>query len=317
MEKRILILILLIFCSSCPNTAKEDSLSVEVPIETSEEAATLHTTFPSYWGRGLAELNRYELKKGRYNDQHDGEVVFVFVTEDFNTKTQVKYDSGDRQDVQKVLKLNAYERFYTGVYPYTILSSIFSPTNPDLAFPEPYKMMSNVQEWCGASWLQVNQNDEGYKARGFSYFQSEGDEEFQISNTHFEDSIWNAIRINPASLPIGKTQMVPPLTYARLMHIKLKAYNVEASLEINQSSEFSGKKISIYTLNYPELKRQFTFHFETEFPHRIFGFKEKKITYSGSELETSARLTKSIMLDYWNKNNKSDAPYRKALGLQF
>ncbi len=301
---------------SCTSAAKDDLSSVEVPVETTDDAAKSHTTFPSYWGRGLAELNRYELKKARYSEQHEGEVVLVFVTEEFNTKSQVKYDSGERTDVVPILKLNAYERFYTGVYPYTILSSIFSPTDSELPFPAPYKMMSNVQEWCGAAWIQLNQNDDGYRARGFSYFQSEGDRDLQIPNGAYEDSLWNAIRINPATLPTGKTKMVPPLNFIRLMHVPIRLYSVDATLKTDQESEYAEKKVSTYTLDYPELQRQFTFHFETEFPHRIYGFEETKIALSGRELTSSGRLTKSIMLDYWNKHNNKDAPYRNALGLE-
>ncbi len=296
--------------------ATQDRFS-SLAVETSEEAAKQYTSFPSYWGRGLAELNRYEVKKGRYSEQHEGEAVFVFVTEDFDTVKQVKSDTGRDEGATTVLKLNAYERFYTGIYPYTILSSIFSPTSEALAQNEPYKIMATVQEWCGATWLQLNKNEEGYAGKGMSYFQSQGDRTFQLAKGHYEDSVWNTIRLNPASLPTGKIEMVPPMAFASLMHIEIKAYEVQASLKENQDSPYSDKKLSVYHLSYPALQRTMAFHFETVFPHRIFGYEETKKSFKGQVLKTTGRLTHSIMLDYWNKHNQIDGAYRDALGLQY
>ncbi len=85
-----------------------------------------HGAFDSYWYQGKAELTRYALRQARYGETHDGEVVLIFVTEDFLPKLQVKHEAGDAADAISVLKLNAYRRFYTGIYPYTVMTSSFS-----------------------------------------------------------------------------------------------------------------------------------------------------------------------------------------------
>ena len=62
-----------------------------------------------------------------YGDVHDGEAVLIFVTEDFLPKLQVKQEVSDAPDAISVLKLNGYRRFYTGIYPYTVMTSSFTP----------------------------------------------------------------------------------------------------------------------------------------------------------------------------------------------
>ncbi|MCA9563537.1 MAG: hypothetical protein KC561_08610, partial [Myxococcales bacterium] len=87
-------------------------------------AASEHPSFDTYWYQGLAELNRYSLQQSRYGEIHEGEAVLIFVTEDFDTELQVKWDHGNRDNVVSVLKTNAYRRFYTGLYPYTMMTSV-------------------------------------------------------------------------------------------------------------------------------------------------------------------------------------------------
>ncbi len=43
-----------------------------------------------YWTQGKAEVNVYELSQNRYKENHPGQLVSVFVTEDFLTDKQVK-----------------------------------------------------------------------------------------------------------------------------------------------------------------------------------------------------------------------------------
>ena len=44
----------------------------------------------NYWTQGKAEVNVYELSQNRYKENHSGNVVSIFVTEDFLTEKQVK-----------------------------------------------------------------------------------------------------------------------------------------------------------------------------------------------------------------------------------
>ena len=44
----------------------------------------------NYWSQGKAEVNVYEVSQNRYQENHSGQLVSVFVTEDFLTDKQVK-----------------------------------------------------------------------------------------------------------------------------------------------------------------------------------------------------------------------------------
>ena len=89
--------------------------------------------FNSYWYQGKAELTSYNLEQARYGEMREGQAVLIFVTEDFSKSKQVKLDNpgaaGD--DAEKVLKLNMTKKFDTGLYPYSMMSSVFTPVNGD------------------------------------------------------------------------------------------------------------------------------------------------------------------------------------------
>lgn len=296
--------------------------SPAVDVVTSAEFAKKHSTHSGYWNQGLAELNRYSLQQSRYGELHDGEAVFVFVTEPFLKDRQVKFESGDRSNAEQVLKLNAYRRFYTGVYPYTTMTSTFVPANR----PGPsHKLTTTVQEWCGQVFAQLNLRADAtsYGGRSFSYFQSEGDREFEVSSAVLEDALPAQARRDLGSLPIGTIELLPSTTYLRLAHKSWDVRKAQATLSPAQKSDFSDSAVRVYRLEYVDLDRVVEWHFEEQFPHRLVGWEETAraiFNPAGGEpqlLTTRGKLTSSIMLDYWSKHGNDDAPYRDALGLKF
>lgn len=84
--------------------------------------------FNAYWYPNRAKLSRFDLRQARYGAYHKGDAVMVFVTEALNRHTQIKADQPGLQDIP-VLKLNAVRKFYTGVYPYATMTSLFSPVD--------------------------------------------------------------------------------------------------------------------------------------------------------------------------------------------
>ncbi|MBK9488612.1 MAG: hypothetical protein IPO07_07345 [Haliscomenobacter sp.] len=80
-----------------------------------------------YWFEGKAEISHYTLSQNRYRDVHPGEAVLVFVTEPFLTDKQVKNEKGQLENSTTVLKLNAIQRFTTGIYDYSVMTSVFTP----------------------------------------------------------------------------------------------------------------------------------------------------------------------------------------------
>ena len=77
--------------------------------------------FGRYWYQGKAELTRYELRQARYGEIHSGEAVLIFVTEPFLPDRQVKLERADPSKGVTVLKLNAVRKFFTGIYPYSLM----------------------------------------------------------------------------------------------------------------------------------------------------------------------------------------------------
>ncbi len=296
--------------------------TLTVDATTSGEFAKKRTTFKSYWFAGLAELNRFELKQSRYGELHDGEAVMVFVTEPFLTDKQVKSEANRDPNAVQVLKNNFYRRFYTGVYPYTIMTSTFTPA---LAEGPTIKLTETVQDWCGQFFAQLNLNGakDGYDAVSFSYFQSEGDRKTAIPGTLLEDDLYTRVRLGPDKLPTGPIELLPSATYIRLAHKEWTVRKATATLGEPGKSEFSDQPVRTYTVAYAEPVRTLKIHFEAAFPHRIVGFEDTAaaiLNPRGGEpemLTTVGRLTNSIMLDYWSKHGNADAGWRDALGLQF
>ena len=171
--------------------------------------------FKKQWYAGLAEITRYELKQAQYRGVYDGDAVLIFVTENFLTDKHVKHERGDGPSTS-VLKLNATRQFTTGLYPYSIMTSVFTPVAPDQT--RTLKVTSTAQEWCGHTFAQINHRDGKYKATLRSYFQSDGDHDLTISDAILEDEIWTRIRLAPERLPTGEIQIIPGMLFQRLTH---------------------------------------------------------------------------------------------------
>jgi len=282
------------------------------------EFAVQHGDFDSYWYQGVAEMDRYTLNQARYGEVHPGEAVLIYVTEDFLSDAQVKWDHGPRDNVLPVLKLNHTRRFYTGIYPYTIMTSVFSPTAGGSAL----KLTASIQEWCGMAFTQLNLHDDSYRTTSFSYFQSEGDAQDEIPNALLEDELWVLGRRDPRSLPVGAFDVTPSLAFLRLMHQPLAPVRATASLENLAATDSWDGPVLRYSVVFPE-GRSLTLDFEEAFPHRIVRFEESYTALfnrSGGDpevLSTTGVLTNSIMMDYWSHNALENASDRALLGLEF
>ena len=272
-------------------------------------------SFGNYWYQGKAELTKYELEQARYGEIHRGEAVLIFVTENFLNDRQVKHEFGTSQNTTTVLKLNAYRHFFTGIYPYSLLTSTFAPVS-HLLTPA-LKVSASTQEWCGHAYTQLNLRDSGYLVRGHSYFQREGDQEFNLESTLLEDQVWTQIRMNPAALKTGELLIVPALQHLRMVHKPVKGYAAEATLSLAERADLSEKVLHQYQLKYREIDRVLTIVFEAEFPYQILGWTEKMEHGAGSNkaLITRANIDKSMISPYWQQNSVADSTARKALGL--
>ncbi len=275
------------------------------------EAGTDNTEFNEYWYAGKAEVASYALKQSRYGEIHDGDAVLIFVTEPFSRSRQVKLDYPDRagNDKLTVMKLNYVKKFNTGLYPYSMMLSAFTPVDT-WNHPKTVKVTASMQEWCGQAYTQINLKKDAYAVESYSYFEQEGDRDFTIGDAFLEDEIFNRIRLDHKTLPVGEFKMVPGLFFTRLKHENLKPQKVTAQLKKNTAD-------LTYAVNFQESGRTLEINFQKKFPYQILSWKETYRGIGNNALTTEATLKKQLFTDYWTKNNRTDTYLRDSLQLQF
>ena len=307
--KLFLLFVILTVLSSCNSSEeKSDSQLILAKKETSKTAAPRNNSeeFKEYWYSGTAEITSYSLMQERYGEIREGTAVNIFVTEDFLADAQVKANNPSEENVS-VMKLNQMKNFNTGIYPYSIMTSTFSP----IAEKEhPLKITNSVQEWCGQAYMQLN-NREDFEIESHSYFQGEADQKLSLPKTYLENELWNLIRINPEELPTGNVMIIPSFEYLRLRHKEIREHNAFASLK-------QGDSITIYTLNYPDLQRQLMLFFNSTFPYEIEKWEEVNAADQNDtlRLKTTATKLKRIKSDYWTKNRNENLNLRDTLQLK-
>lgn len=266
--------------------------------------------FNTYWYADKAEIKTYNLIQSRYGELHQGKATLIFVAQPFLKKKGVKPNSiRHTADYIQVLKMNLLKKFGTGIYPYFMMLSTFTPLNEPKGLT---KASVSGQEWCGHIFSQINKRNNHYDVVSYSYFEEEGDNQFRLPTVLTEDEIWSRIRLNYKTLPIGELDIIPSLYYTRLEQHKFEVEKAQATLDLST-------KASIYTLTYPKRKRTLAITFNTLFPHEIVKWEE---TYADKRapdkrLTTTATLDKSKNLDYWNYNAGKHKHLREELGVSY
>lgn len=291
---------------SCAQVKSQEAVNISKP-----EA----DDFGKYWYAGKAELTRYALQQARYGEIHEGDAVLIFVTEDFLSDKQVKYEGGEQEEeVLKIMKLNFTKNFLTGIYPYSMMSSVFTPIDRN---KQTLKVTTSSQEWCGHTYSQLNFRNGKYEGVLHSYFQNEGDQAFTLADVMLEDEVWTKIRLQPDQLPTGDIQLIPATQFLRLRHREFAVENATATLLPTEDAALSDKPLSTYRIEYKDFKRVLEITFETTFPYTIQAWQEE--VESGwpeaKTLTTRAVRTHSIMSAYWGQHDVKDRTARKELGL--
>ncbi len=275
---------------------------------------TAPQNFRDYWYNGQAEISRYKLDQVQYGAINPGEAVLIFVTEDFRTDKQVKLESDAKDKATSVLKLNSIRRFVTGIYDYSLYSSVFTPINTK-KYERSQKVTMSSQDWCGQVYTQLNLNGGKYDVMKRSYFEKEATEDFNIDAAWLEDEIWTRLRMDPQALPKGEISVIPSAYAARIAGQKLEPQKAVGTLTDYAGDAFTGKALQQYSLNYPDTQRELRIVFDKAFPHAIAGWEE---TYPsrGKVLTTRAVKTEQIRSDYWSHNAPGDTTLRNELGVK-
>lgn len=282
------------------------------------KASPRSEAFQQKWYTGKAELSSYALQQARYGEVRNGEAVLIFVTEDFSTDKVVKLDEPDKTSNKvRVLKMNMTKKFVTGIYPYSMMLSVFTPVSEE-GIKKTVKADCSSQEWCGHTFSQLKLNGGNYNWKLYSYFEKEGEQDKKLGDDLMEDELWNCIRINPAALPQGKVSMLPGLLWQRLSHIEMKAQDAVLSLSKSDTFFIKDSSLQMYTIHYPDAQRTLQIYFQATFPHQIFGWQETYPDGFGNNkkmLTTKAIRKKTIWSDYWKHNTVADSSYLDSLQL--
>ncbi len=284
MKNIFLLLLELFLLISCKSSVTTQS-SITQPAE----------QFNKQWNAGKAELTSYSLQQARYGEIRDGEAVLIFVTEDFSKNKLVKLDEPEKEkDKIRVLKLNMTKKFVTGIYPYSMMLSVFTPVSKN-GKEKTLKADCSSQEWCGHTFSQLKLNGGNYNWQLHSYFEKEGEQENKLDAILLEDELWNRIRINPYTLPQGKMQLIPGLLWQRLSHSKMKKEDAVLSLSKADTFFIKDTAVQLYTIHYPIAQRTLQIYFHAKFPHDILGWEESYPDgFTNKKMMTTKAVIKKI-----------------------
>ena len=275
-----------------------------------------HVEEGTYWNEGMAEVAIYDLQQNRYKDLNEGQLVSIFVTEDFLYDKQVKNDHYKEKKSTPILKNIQNRKFPTGVYDYSLFSSAFTPLDRN-KFPKTLKVSGSSQEWCGTTYTQLNYRNKSYVSTLHSYFESEADRKDNFTDGYTEDGLFNVLRMNPDMLPTGDIDFIPSVNVLRLKHLESKTYQSTATLQSYTGSDFKGDNLKVYHISTPALKRDVKIVFESESPFQIVGWTDRYPSVFDQQLRTTkATLTKVDRLAYWKLNSLGDESLRKEFGLK-
>ncbi len=279
--------------------------------ETPEEWAS--SEFWDWWGDGQAELSGYRMVVGRYGAPREAELALIYVTEPHDRRTWIKDDDAEEPHRINVMKLNQNVEFLTGIYPYSVMTSVFAPV--DRYRPEPFspvRIVHAVQEWCGAYSHLLWPGPDRYRSLRLSYFAHEGERVREVEADGpllYEDALLVQLRELDGPFAGGgdwEGRLVPELWRLRAGHRGTDPVPAritrEAGLHAHQGEEVP---VTRFRLQAGEYER--VFHVERDAPRRILGWS----TSTGEEAE----LLATERLAYWELNRPGDESWREALGL--
>jgi len=272
-----------------------------------------------YWHRGKAEVSRFRLEQVRYGQSHRGHAVSIFVKEQFLPASQVKYDGIETdEDPVTVLKHIATRDFYTGIYPYSVMTTVFSPFEANSGHA--YKITGTTQDWCGQTFMQLNNWEGRFAIKYHSYFQAEGDQDFTVDGALLEDDLWSLVRTDPVGLPVGEINLFPSIHCVQLQIREFYPHEAFATLEKLFDPTLSTDSLYAYTVRYKDIPRTFALSFDVDFPHAILAWEETEDNVAERDgtppLRTRGVRTHSLMVDYWNRSSVADSSYKPLLGLE-
>jgi hypothetical protein len=213
----------------------------------------------------------------------------------------------------EVLKLNLNAFFLTGTYPYSVMTSVFSPVDRyrEERF-QPVRIVHSVQEWCGAYSHRLWPGSDRFRSLRLSYFASEDERVADVEvapGALYEDALLIQLRELDGPFADGEDWegwLVPALWRFRTEHREPAAVRARISREeAERETQGGAVPVSRFTLEADGYRR--VVDVERDVPRRVLGWS----TSTGEEAE----LLATERLPYWRLNRLGDESHREALGL--
>ena len=275
--------------------------------------------FYDHWGDGRAEVSSYQVVQRRYGELREGYGVLVFVTEDIDRESLIKVESAKPPEARLyVMKLNNVMKFVTGIYDYSVMTSVFSAVRDSGSAPfEVRKITLSAQEWCGHVFEEVRFDDDGIRGDLNSYFEREGKQRYQLEITNrgrfvSEDHLLIAIReLMGPIMAAGESRtvtMLPSLWHFRVRHAPRGLVGATLSKGNPATVTAAGEEREATPWRWRTAAgREKTVWVETAQPHRILSWEDS----DGGKGE----LRKTLRLPYWRLQTNADQIYRDQLGI--
>lgn len=238
---------------------QEPNPKVETVLPINQET---NKTFINYWKNGKIEITKYELKEDSIS-VGEGSLTF-----------SIDYVEGvNKTDSIQTLHSDFMGKIHQENYDYSAMTSAYLPLNLTIR-PHAMQVINSVQEPTESSFLALSQIPKYYELIAKNTFKEKTKEHFVLERKNLEDELWVKIRMNPNDLPTGDIEIIPSFTYWQLVKKSPNIQESKAELKDYVGTEFTGKKLKIYSLDYPDLKRNLSIIFESEFPFEIVGWKQ-------------------------------------------
>lgn len=268
--------------------------------------------FWAHWSDGKAELSGYDLIQPRYGELRHGRAVMIYVTEPWSRSAGVKADVYDRgnPDHTVALKLNAVRKFQTGIYDYSVMTSVFSEPRDHF---KPMKITFSMQEWCGSVFEEDRFDADGAGLSLRSYFEGEtGEHRLEGEELVSEDALWITLRglaSETLERPGGRVELIPSAMDRRFRHVAPSVSSSEIGWTTAPATvEVPAGSFEVYEASWVRQSGvRCQAQVEVPWPHRLIG-------WSCSDGE-QAKLTGSARLAYWGTHSEGDERLLKELGL--
>lgn len=218
----------------------------------------INTIFQKYWKMQGVETTKFILKQ---DSLLIGEATLSYSIKDFG--------KDQPNGTVKSLFANFTQKILQGSYNYSENSTVLLPLNSTL-YSHALSIVSSSQSNDGTDFLYFQPKPKSYLFVGRNSIKPEKEIHKITEKGNLEDEIWAKIRMNPDALPQGEIEIIPSLGYWNKIHKSPSTQEVKAELKDIERT----KKLKIYSLDYPELKRKLAIIFEAVSPYQIVEFRE-------------------------------------------